>query len=75
MSVSTMAPRQARRVFLLASLVTVFGVACLKTRTPSIATRAPAPAFSLTDTTGKQVSLAEMTAHGPAVVVFYRGYW
>jgi AhpC/TSA family len=48
----------------------------------AIATRGPgevqggsATDFSLPDTAGKTVTLAELTAHGPAVLVFYRGYW
>ncbi len=47
-----------------------------------IATRGPgglqggiAADFSLPDTTGKTVTLASLTARGPAVLVFYRGYW
>jgi len=31
--------------------------------------------FSLPDARGTQVTLAGLTAHGPAVLVFYRGYW
>jgi len=31
--------------------------------------------FSLPDSTGTTVTLAGLTAHGPAVLVFYRGYW
>lgn len=34
-----------------------------------------APAFSLSDSTGSEVSLASLTASGPAVLVFYRGDW
>lgn len=48
----------------------------------AIATRGPgdvqggiAADFSLPDTTGKTVTLAGLTARGPAVLVFYRGYW
>ena len=65
----------ARRPWLvgLASLALTLG--CLRTRTPSVATNSPAPQFSLPDSTGKQVSLAELTANGPAIVTFYRGYW
>lgn len=35
----------------------------------------PAPAFSLSDSSRSQVSLASLTASGPAVLVFYRGDW
>ncbi|MBK9261775.1 MAG: redoxin domain-containing protein [Polyangiaceae bacterium] len=66
---------QSRRLFVLATFVALVGVACVKTRAPSVATNAPAPAFSLTDSAGKQVSLADLTANGPAVIAFYRGYW
>jgi hypothetical protein len=48
----------------------------------AIATRGPgevqgglAADFSLPDTAGTKVTLAELTAQGPAVLVFYRGYW
>ncbi len=64
-----------RSFFLLTLLAALFSTACLHTRTPSVATSAPAPAFSLSDSAGKQVSLAELTKNGPAVITFYRGYW
>jgi hypothetical protein len=48
----------------------------------AIATRGPgelqggvAADFSLPDTAGTAVTLAGLTSHGPAVLVFYRGYW
>lgn len=47
----------------------------LSTRTPSLASGVPAPDFSLPDQTGHVVTLASLTQHGPAVLVFYRGYW
>jgi hypothetical protein len=65
----------SRRLMLLVGLGALFGIACVRTRAPSVATNTPAPAFSLPDSAGKNVSLAELTAKGPAVVVFYRGYW
>lgn len=34
-----------------------------------------APAFALPSQDGAQVSLASALAHGPVVLVFYRGYW
>ena len=43
--------------------------------TTTLAVGAPAPAFSLQDPSGAEVSLASLTASGPAVLVFYRGDW
>jgi peroxiredoxin len=34
-----------------------------------------APDFSLSDSTGATVTLAELTADLPCVLVFYRGHW
>lgn len=67
--------RIARRWLMLGTFAAIFSMGCIRTRAPSVATNAPAPAFSLSDSNGKQVSLAELTAQGPAVVAFYRGYW
>jgi cytochrome oxidase Cu insertion factor (SCO1/SenC/PrrC family) len=36
---------------------------------------AQAPEFSLEDQNGATVTLASLTANGPAVLVFYRGFW
>ncbi|MFT7621373.1 MAG: cytochrome oxidase Cu insertion factor (SCO1/SenC/PrrC family) [Myxococcota bacterium] len=36
---------------------------------------AQASPFSLPDQTGKTVALSDLLAQGPAVVIFYRGYW
>lgn len=47
----------------------------LTPRSPGPAVQAPAPAFTLTDHHGENVSLAELTRTGPAVLVFYRGHW
>lgn len=65
----------SRRLLVFGIIAALVSMGCLHTRTPSVATSALAPAFSLSDSTGKQVSLAELTTNGPAVVVFYRGYW
>jgi hypothetical protein len=46
-----------------------------KTRTPPLASEVPAPGFTLPDEHGKLVSLADLTRRGPAMLVFYRGYW
>jgi hypothetical protein len=43
-------------------------------RGPGVVTSIAAD-FSLPDDTGKVVPLASLLAHGPAVLVFYRGYW
>lgn len=34
-----------------------------------------APDFALPDSTGARRSLAELTADGPLVLIFYRGHW
>jgi cytochrome oxidase Cu insertion factor (SCO1/SenC/PrrC family) len=47
----------------------------LSTRNPGTVAKGAAPDFSLSDETGKATTLASLTAHGPAVLVFYRGYW
>lgn len=67
--------RITKRAFLLLTVAALLSSACLRTRTPSIATNTPAPAFTLPDSANKQVSLANLTAKGPAVITFYRGYW
>ncbi|MBW6510362.1 MAG: hypothetical protein K0A94_12570 [Desulfuromonadales bacterium] len=33
------------------------------------------PDFSLPDTQGKSVALAELRAHGPVLITLYRGVW
>lgn len=48
---------------------------CLSVRAEGPPAAAVAPAFSLKDHRGQTVSLAQITANGPAVLVFYRGYW
>lgn len=37
--------------------------------------REPAPAFSLPAHDGPAIALRDLLAHGPALVVFYRGHW
>jgi peroxiredoxin len=34
-----------------------------------------APGFALADSTGATVTLADLTAETPCVIVFYRGHW
>ncbi len=46
----------------------------LHTRGAGVVT-ARAADFTLPDATGKPVALASLLAHGPAVLVFYRGFW
>jgi len=60
----------------IGTIVTV--VACnwrLHTRTPPVLRTQKAPGFSLPDAASNTVTLDTLTATGPAVVVFYRGYW
>lgn len=67
-----------RRAFVLGTLAGAASAGCglfPKTRTPALTAAAKAPAFSLPDQTGKTWSLADLTARGPALLVFYRGYW
>ncbi|APR75286.1 Hypothetical protein A7982_00632 [Minicystis rosea] len=67
-----------RRTVVLGALAVLLASGCglfPKTRTPALAARAPAPSFDLAAHTGKRVTLAELTARGPAMLVFYRGYW
>jgi hypothetical protein len=76
-----MPPRTAlpsRRALVLGAVAGVLSIGCgfwPKTRTPTLVASARAPSFSLPDQTGKPFTLAELTARGPALLVFYRGYW
>lgn len=66
------------RALIVISLAGLLSTGCglfPKTRTPPIAVQAAAPAWSLDDQTGRRVSLADLTQRGPALLVFYRGYW
>lgn len=42
---------------------------------PGLDVGAQAPEFALPDQLGRVVSLGEQLAHGPVVLVFYRGDW
>ena len=42
---------------------------------PGLAVGDRAPAFTLPDALGRPVSLADLRANGPVVVIFYRGEW
>jgi cytochrome oxidase Cu insertion factor (SCO1/SenC/PrrC family) len=47
----------------------------LHTERAPVAARALAPDFSLPAHDGRTVTLGELVAQGPALVVFYRGHW
>lgn len=70
--------RKALFILILVFTGLALTVACgwiLHTRTPPKSERQTAPGFSLPDQQGRVVTLDDVTATGPAVVVFYRGYW
>jgi len=68
--------KTSRRALLSVALFATFAAGCgLKTRGPAPPERAQAPAFALPSHTGKTVTLADLTKKGPAILVFYRGYW
>jgi hypothetical protein len=71
-----------RRNVLALPLTTMFAAVfaaslagCVSTRGPSVALDAGAPDFTLTSHQGQEVSLTSLLRNGPAVLVFYRGYW
>lgn len=64
----------SRRALLAAPLASL-SAACVSTRGARLPEDAPAPDFALTSHLGGVVRLSELTARGPAVVVFYRGHW
>jgi hypothetical protein len=47
----------------------------LRTEQAPVAEQALAPDFELRSHEDRTVSLSELLAHGPAVLVFYRGHW
>jgi cytochrome oxidase Cu insertion factor (SCO1/SenC/PrrC family) len=47
----------------------------IATRGPGAIANSVAADFTLADANGASVSLASLTARGPAVIVFYRGFW
>ena len=60
----------------LAPLAVAGCVTALHITTPaSVTVGAVAPPFALAAQDGHVVSLADSLAHGPIVLVFYRGYW
>lgn len=50
-------------------------IGCLSTRGPSLPEKASAPDFTLQSHEGKTVHLADELRAGPAILVFYRGFW
>ncbi len=60
--------------FVVLTLVAVSGCA-LHTRTEPLKVGDVAPDFALPGADGKDYKLATLLADGPAVVLFYRGYW
>jgi peroxiredoxin len=59
----------------LGSVGLVASGCALHTRGPTVALQATAPDFTLKSHEGKDVSLQSLLRDGPAVLVFYRGFW
>ena len=66
---------RAALVVTVASLAVAGCFPRIETREPPVEATEQVLDFELTDTEGRTHRLSEMTADGPAVVVFYRGYW
>ena len=64
-----------RRVCLGLCLSLLVGCLRLDPRSPGPAAKAKAPPFALPAHNSKTYSLAELIEDGPAIVVFYRGFW
>lgn len=67
-----------RRAFVVALGAVALALACtrkLSVRGPGAIGNGIAPEFVLRDHRGATVSLAELLASGPAILVFYRGHW
>ena len=47
----------------------------VKPRGRPLSVHATAPDFSLSDASGRQISLHSVLEQGPVVLVFYRGHW
>ncbi|MEM9454592.1 MAG: hypothetical protein AAGF11_10465 [Myxococcota bacterium] len=58
-----------------ATLATAAPGCRLETQSAPATAEATAPGFSLATHDGRTVSLDELVARGPAILVFYRGYW
>lgn len=60
----------------VATAAVVLRVGCsIETRPSQALPLGLAPSFELTDQNGQTVRLVDKLKAGPAVVVFYRGYW
>lgn len=64
-----------RRHLLLGSASLLGASGCLSTRGPVVAVKSKAPDFELKSHQGATVSLDGLLKNGPALVVFYRGFW
>ena len=67
-----------RSLALLLGALVCLAAACswrLHTRAPAKSELSVAPDFALPDYRGGVVTLDGLLAKGPAVVIFYRGYW
>ena len=64
-------------ISVLLATIGVLSVACgrLTPRAPGPAAEALAPSFRLPDQRGNTLTLSQLKAAGPVVVVFYRGHW
>jgi hypothetical protein len=72
-------PRLCDDAAVRTALLALAGSGCITalhvTAPATVADREIAPAFTLPAQDGAPVSLAGALAHGPAVLVFYRGSW
>jgi len=76
-SARTPAKSIRRRAFVALGAAAI-ALACthkLSVRGPGVVSKGSAPEFVLRDHRGVSVSLGGLLAHGPAVLVFYRGHW
>ena len=64
-----------RPILLLTAAVLLAQSCALHSTSKPLTVGSAAPEFALSDTEGQTWRLSEMIADGPAVVVFYRGYW
>ena len=73
---STQSSVLGRRIFLAAAGSLACGLlGCHRTGTTIPAGERIAPNFTAQDTGGQTVTLSGLLAAGPAVLVFYRGFW